>query len=256
MNRCMAQYTTEAVIIGIKNWGEADKIVTLLSPEKGRIKAVAFGCRRPKSTLAGALQMFNQVELQVREGDRLDTIRQCSLKKNYRLLSNDFNAMAYAAFVAETVSRLSIENFPQQEMYRRLLEIFEAFGSRNPRITALAAAYQLLEFSGMQLNYQYCVHCNEEILEDGFFSFEAGGAVCASCQRKMQLQGNVPHQLMTYPAEVRSFILQLLALQWQEKPAFTVTGKTLVAAEALLLNYLHHIFERPLKSLEFIRQLA
>lgn len=253
----MAQYTTEAVIIGIKNWGEADKIVTLLSPEKGRIKAVAFGCRRPKSTLAGALQMFNQVELQVKEGERLDTIRQCSLKKNYRMLSSDFNAMAYAAFVAETVSRLSIENFPQQEMYQRLLEIFAAFGSRNPRIAALAAAYQLLEYSGMQLNYQYCTQCNEEITEDGFFSFEAGGAICASCHQKLLgPDGGHSQQVLPYPVAVKDFILQLLELQWQEKPTFSVTGKTLIAAESLLLNYLHHIFERPLKSLEFIRQLA
>ena len=139
----MAQYTTEALIIGIKNWGEADKIITLLSPERGRIKAVAFGCRRPKSTLAGSLQMFNQVEVQVREGDRLDTIRSCSLLRAYRVMSTDFTAMAYGSFVAETASRLAIENFPQQEMYSRLQEIFEAFGRRNPRVAALAAAYQL-----------------------------------------------------------------------------------------------------------------
>lgn len=87
----MAQYTTEALIIGIKNWGEADKIITLLSPERGRIKAAAFGCRRPKSALAGSLQMFNQVEVQVREGDRLDTIRSCSLLRAYRVMSTDLD---------------------------------------------------------------------------------------------------------------------------------------------------------------------
>ena len=51
-------------------------------------------------------------------------------------------------------------------------------------------------------------------------------------------------------------VAALLELDWHSKPSFTVSGRTLVAAEALLLGYLHHIFEKPLKSLEFIRQIG
>lgn len=109
----MGQYSTEALILGIRNWGEADKIITLLSPQQGLIKAAAFGCRRTKSALAGSLQMFNQVEIQLKQGDKLDTIRGCSLLHSYRVMSTDFTAMAYGAFVAETASRLAIENFPK-----------------------------------------------------------------------------------------------------------------------------------------------
>lgn len=251
----MAQYATEALIIGIKNWGEADKIITLLSPERGRIKAAAFGCRRPKSPLSGALQMFNHVEVQVREGEKLDTIRTCSLLESYRVMSTDFQAMAYGAFVAETASKLAVENFPQQEMYKRLLEIFPAFGERNPRIAALAAAYQLLEYSGMQMNYDYCAECNQELHEDAFFCFEAGGALCRKCgsihRKKL---GEI--EVLNYTNEMRVFIGQLLRLDWQSKPAFSVSGKVLVSAERLLLRYLHHIFEKPLKSLEFIQQIG
>ena len=125
--------------------------------------------------------MFNQVEVQVREGDRLDTIRSCSLLRAYRVMSTDFTAMAYGSFVAETASRLAIENFPQQEMYSRLQEIFEAFGRRNPRVAALAAAYQLLEYSGMQMSYQYCAECSRELEGDGGFAFDLGGALCRDC---------------------------------------------------------------------------
>ncbi len=247
----MGQYSTEALILGIRNWGEADKIITLLSPQQGLIKAAAFGCRRTQSALAGSLQMFNQVEIQLKQGDKLDTIRGCSLLHSYRVMSTDFTAMAYGAFVAETASQLAIENFPQKDMYNRLLEIFAAFGERNPRIAALAAAYQLLEFSGMQLGYQYCAECGKRLEGDGSFSFEAGGGLCSECSRygNHGLQGE-------YPKELRQLIVQLLQLDWQNPPALTVKGKTLLAAEALLLGYLHHIFEKPLKSLEFIRQIS
>lgn len=251
----MSQYTTEAVVLGIRNWGEADKIITLLSPEKGRIKAAAFGCRRPKSALAGALQMFNQVEVQLREGDKLDTVKACSLLHANRAMSTDFTAMAYGSFVAETAGRLAIENFPQQEMYQRLLEVFNAFGGRNPRIAAVAAAYQLLEYSGMQLGYEYCAQCGCQLEGDGFFDFEAGGALCPKCGsiRRRELG---EHRVLEYPATVREFIQQLLHLDWHSQPAFSVKGKTMVAAEGLLLGYLHFIFEKPLKSLEFIRQIS
>ena len=61
----MAQYTTEALVLSLKNWGDADKMVTLLTKERGRIKAAAFGCRRPRSPLAGGMQMFHVLELQL-----------------------------------------------------------------------------------------------------------------------------------------------------------------------------------------------
>ena len=246
----MAQYATEAVIIGIKNMGEADKAVTLLSPEKGRIQAIAFGCRRTKSPLAGALQMFNQVDIQLSEGDHWDTVRQCSVKTNYKIMTSDFVAMAYGSFVAEITGRLSIEKFPQQDMYQKLLEILGAFGSRNPRIVALAAAYQLLEYSGMQLMYEHCVCCNQEMTGDGWFSLSQGGALCPKCSGQGN-QGNLP-----YPQALQEFLLQLIDLDWQQEPSFRVSGKVLLAAEDLMLQYLHHIFERPMKSLQFIQQIG
>lgn len=247
----MGQYSTEALILGIRNWGEADKIITLLSPEQGLIKAAAFGCRRTKSALAGALQMFNRVEVQIKKGDKLDTIRTCSLLHSYRVMSSDFTAMAYGAFVAEAASQLAIENFPQKDMYNRLLEIFAAFGQRNPRIIALAAGYQILEFSGMQLGYQYCAECGKKLEKDGSFSFEAGGGLCPECSRH-----HAQSTQMAYPQELRQLIVRLVELDWQNPPSLTIKGKTLLAAEALLLGDLHHVFERPLKSLEFIRQIS
>lgn len=242
----MALYSTEAIIIGAKNWGETDRIITLLSPEKGLIKATAFGARRPKSQLAGALQLFNIVEIQLAAGERLDTVRQCSLKKAYPALMSDFTAMAYGSFVAELAALLAIEDFPQADMYKELTGIFAAFGQRNPRIVALAAAFKLLEGSGMQLAYTSCIRCGEEIEGDAMFSIGHGGAICSKCQA----DAAVP-----YPAELRQFIAQLISLDWNAQPSFRVSKTALLAAEDLMLRYLRQIFDKPLKSLEFISQL-
>lgn len=242
----MAQYKTEAIIIGVKNWGEADKLITLLSPEKGKIMATAFGCRRPKSPLAGALQLFNVVDIQLTEGQRVDTVRQCTLKHHHRVMDTDFNAMAYGAFVAELATNLTIENFPQMDVYKRLRQIMVAFGSRNPRIIALAAAFQLLEKTGMQLSYTHCIRSSEYIEGDAFFNVGEGGAVSSGCTRPEDIP---------YPETLRKFICQLIDMDWEKENKFSVTGKNLMAAEQIMLLHLNQILDAPLKSLEFLRQL-
>ncbi|MBE6105522.1 DNA repair protein RecO [Anaerovibrio lipolyticus] len=245
----MGQYQTDALVLGVKNWGEADKIITLLSRDYGKITATAFGCRRPKSPLAGALQMFNEVDIQLTKGNHLDTVRQASLKHVNRTMSTDFSAMAYGAFVAELATNLAVEGFPQVDMYDKLLEVFDAFGSRNPRIAALAAAFQILEFSGMQLSYERCVRSNREIQGDAFFSIQEGGAILPEMVQPED------KELAEYPEALRVFIGQLLKLNWLDKPAFKVSGSIMVQAESLLLGYLYNMFGKPMKSLKFIQQL-
>ena len=130
-----------------------------------------------------------------------------------------------------------------------LLEVFNAFGSRNPRIAALAAAFQILEFSGMQLSYDRCVRSNQEIEGDAYFSIQEGGAISPEMVRPED------RDIMEYPAALQVFIGQLLRLNWLDKPAFKVNGRIMVQAEALLLGYLYSMFGKPMKSLKFIQQL-
>lgn len=91
----MALYRTAAVVLGAKNWGEADKMMTFFTRERGLVQAAAFGCRRPRSPLAAGMQMFSQLDLQLSEGKRVDTVRQCTLRYHYRKLSEDLTVMAY-----------------------------------------------------------------------------------------------------------------------------------------------------------------
>jgi DNA repair protein RecO (recombination protein O) len=242
----MAQYMTEAIILGVRNWGDADKMLTILTKERGKIKAAAFGCRRPKSPLAAGMQMFNHLDLQLTEGQRIDTVRQYELRQNFRIMSEDLSAMAYGAFVAELVTELCNEHEPQPQIFDKLLQIFSFFGKRNPRLVALAAGYQLLEYTGSQLHFSNCARCEKELVGDVFFSIKQGGAVCRDCRA----EGMEP-----FSAELRSFIEQLILLDWAQPPSFRVTGRNLVRAEHLLLIYLQQLLEKQLRSLTFIQQL-
>ena len=242
----MASYQTAAVVLGSKNWGEADKMMTLFTYDRGLVEAAAFGCRRPRSPLAAGMQMFSSIEVQLSEGKRVDTVRQCTLKKHYKKLSEDLEVMAYGSFVAEFLREFLPPGQPEPQMFARLLYILDSFEVRNPRVTALMAVIQLLEFTGMQLHFEHCLHGGAPVDGESYISFSAGGILCADCREP----GAEP-----LPDSLRRFILELRDYDWENPPELRITGAQLMQAENLFLTYLQNLLGKPLKSLAFIQQL-
>lgn len=245
----MAQYTTEAVILGVKNWGDADKMLQFFSRDRGKIKAAAFGCRRPKSALAGAMQMFNVVELSLTEGHRVDTVRQALIRRRFPHLETDLTAMAYASFVAELLIELEPEGAANRPLYDWLPPVLSTFGERNPRLTALAAGYQLMAFAGVGSKYEGCIRCGCDIEGDAFLSTADGGVLCPNC-------ASSGSSVQPFSAAQRAFCLTLTSLDWTHPRPFQVKREALLAAEDILLASLHQLLGKELKSLAFIRQLG
>ena len=71
--------------------------------------------------------------------------------------------MAYASFIAELAKELCSEDEPQAEIYEKLLKILPCLTKFNPRICALASAYQIFEYTGCQLHYSQCALCGSKI---------------------------------------------------------------------------------------------
>lgn len=245
----MAQYTVEAIILGAKNWGDADKMLQFFSRDRGKIKAAAFGCRRPKSAMSGAMQMFNVVEVSFVSGSRLDTVRQAFVRRRFAHLETDLIAMAYASFVAELVLEMEPEGEANPVLYDWLPDVFAACGPRNPRLTALAAGYQLLEFAGVGFKYEACVHCGRSITGDAFFSPDDGGVLCSDCA------ASVP-AARSFTASRRAAFLNLAGIDWKKTDSFRIMREDMLAAEEVLLTALRQLLGKELKSLAFIRQVT
>lgn len=245
----MAGYITEAILLGAKNWGEADKLLHFFSRERGRIRAVAFGCRRPKSPLAGAMQMFSVMELSLTPGTRLDTVRQASVRRRFPHLAEDLLAMAYASFVAELVLELEPEAAANPLLYDWLTDVFAAFQAHNPRLTALASGYRMLDFAGVGFKYETCAKCDAALGGEGFFSAVDGGALCSACGPRHPAARPLSDSL-------RRLFLNLTGLDWKAPASFRVRGQDMMAAEDVLLASLRQLLGKDLKSLRFIRQMS
>jgi len=239
-------YTAEGIILGAKNWGEADKVMTVFTRERGMLRAAAFGCRRPRSALAGAMQMFVHADFQLAEGPRLETVKTAVVRAHHAKLSADLTALAYATFVAEVVREFLPEGVPDEQFFDRLAQILTAFETRNPRITALAAVLQILSAAGLGQTYERCLHCGTEITGIAFFHAREGGALCAGCRTA---------DAEDFPAELRELLTGLGAFDWAHPAPLSVRGGALMAAESIVLAHVRELTGHPLRSLDFLTQL-
>lgn len=240
------EYSTEAILLTVRDCGAADRVVTLFSPVFGKITATAFGARRSKNKMVGSLQPFAHVDLMLARGKVYDTIKQCETRTSFRALREDLLRMAYSMLITEIVSEMWPEREADAVTFTLLLDVLPILANRNPRLTALAGAWQLLALAGFGPNWNECRVCGKEVTYPAFFDIEAGGVVGKCCLKDQS--GNLTEQLA-------QLIRHLTFLNWHNPGKFTVNKLILMGAERLLKQYLTHHLEKPLKSLDFIAQI-
>ena len=96
-------------MLRVRDFGEADRILTILSDTDGKFAAVARGARRPRSRLVGVTQQFSRGNMLLFRGRSLDTLNTFELLSSYANLSLDVEKMAYASYVAELVDLMTGE---------------------------------------------------------------------------------------------------------------------------------------------------
>jgi DNA repair protein RecO (recombination protein O) len=241
------QYKTEAILLAVREYDDASRMVTLFSRELGKLPAIAYGARRPKSALTGCIQAFTHADLALTSGRGVDSIKQCEIIRSFRELREDLTGMAYASLLAELASELWPEREAEPQAFDLLLAAFDMLGKRNPRITALAGSLQLLALAGFRPELDSCVVCGQPLILPALFDAAGGGGVCAACGQ--------PH-LPAFGPEAKGFVEKLLSLDWREPGQFTVTGAVLTETERLLADFLTYRLEKPLKSLAFIAAIS
>ncbi len=178
--------STEAVILRSMRYGEADRILHAITPEHGRIGAIARGARRPRSKLGGRLEPLSVVTLELQRGrsDLHTVVGADTVAVHHRILSHH-GALTEAQRASGVVDRTSVPDEPAQAVHgllRTLLAVLDADPHAASESLQLAFRLKLLYAHGVSPALGACVHCGRT---DGLVAFDAahGGVVCASCQR-------------------------------------------------------------------------
>ncbi len=117
----MPTYRDEAIAIRSIRLGEADRIVTFITPENGKVRAVAKGVRKTKSRFGGRLEPLNHVSLLLYEGRELDIVSQVETLNSPAPLLTDLDRLTQGLALLEAVDQLALEREPAPELYRMLV---------------------------------------------------------------------------------------------------------------------------------------
>jgi DNA repair protein RecO (recombination protein O) len=146
----MKQFTTQGIVLTRTDYGEADRIITFLTPDHGKLKAMAKSVRKSKSKLAGGIELFSVSDLTVVVGrGEINTLISARLAKHYGNIVKDLDRTGAAYEVLRLVHR-STEDAPEKAYFNLLVDVFEALNDQNldPEITALWFEMQLLKLTG------------------------------------------------------------------------------------------------------------
>lgn len=185
----MPTYRDEAVVLRTHKLGEADRIITLLSRRRGKIRAVAKGVRRTSSKFGARLEPFSHIDLQFAEGRSLDVVVQVeSLDAFGPALTEDYPTYTAGQVMLETADRLVVEEGePSLQQYLLLvgaLRVLNGGTADGPRPAAMVLDSYLLRalaVAGYAPSFTDCARCGL-VGPHGAFSPVTGGVVCERCR--------------------------------------------------------------------------
>ncbi len=175
---------TKALVLSRSDWRDYDRMVTLLTPEYGRIDAVARGCRKPKSPLLNAAERFSAGEYTLAESKGRFTITGAEVNESFYPLRQDFDRLTAGAYLLHLLLQAAMPGQPQEALFLTSLKALAYLSYGELPIHLVVAAFELhyLNLTGQSPRMDSCLVCGREFLEeDARFDVRAGGAVCLSC---------------------------------------------------------------------------
>jgi DNA repair protein RecO (recombination protein O) len=255
------------LLIRQRDLGEADRILTLFTRERGKLSAVAKGVKRLRSKLAPVLQLFAQARLQLAAGRSLEVVTQASPEQAFPHLREDVDRYACACYVAELADVMMEEHAAAEWVFELLAATLSALdaggempeeeeGRRSPQgcgpagpqlgSAALVRGFELKLLSGLGYGpeLEACVSCGVEVEKQaGGFSVPEGGVVCRRCARET----GTPLS----PAALQG-MRELVRLPQEELGRRRLTEKTRQELERLMRRFVDYRAERELRSAAFL----
>jgi DNA repair protein RecO (recombination protein O) len=243
-------YKSEAVIIKRSNLGEADKILTIFTPNFGKLRVVARGVRKVTSRLAGHVELFTRSQMLLAKGRNLDIITQSQTIDAYRPLHDDLSLIARASYAAELLDKLTPDALEIYPAYKLMVETLQLLCvDPDPDRVLRWFELQLLGYLGYAPELMKCIECRNDLAPVvNAFSPALGGVVCASCRRI-----GVGKDLSVNALKV---------LRLMQRNAYSPVGRVRIdsALQAELLAvmqaYITHILEADVRSAHFIKSTS
>ena len=244
-------YRLTGLVIHRRDMGEADRIVSLLTPDRGRIDLLAKGVRKITSRKAGHLDVFTYVRLQVAKGRTWDIITQAEAIRTFPRIRSSLPRTAHAYYIAELLYALAPEEQEDRELFDLALETLGYVETAtNLLVVSRWFEAHLLRVTGFQPQLYVCPLCGAplDVEQVNYWVPQAGGAVCPTCG--VGQKGGRP-----LPARVLKLMRFLHTRPYTHVRELPLRTDVLLELEGYMQAYLRHVLERDIRALKFLHRL-
>ena len=209
----MPTYPLTAINVGSFALGEADKVITLFSKERGIVKAVAKGARKPGAKFSGKSELLCVNKLLLAKGKSLDIITQAESLETFSALRVDLERLTFGLYFAELTRAFSTALEEDCAFFYELLFAFLARLTQPdsiPGLLAMEFELALLQLLGLRPQLEVCILCRQPLTEYSISVFvkDMGGICCQSCADRHGRRGPNYGQIREYgPRPERSLTL-------------------------------------------------
>lgn len=245
------RYTTDAIVLSRFDLGEADRVLTLITPEGGKLKAIAKGIRRPTSRIGGSLEPFAELNVALARGRTFDVVTQVSVGHAWLRLRDDLESAATAWYLAELADRSLEERHAAEPLYtllRRAYELLDA--GMAPGRVARWFEMHLLDELGVRPEVDRCVECDRMLESDERFRWvpPLGGVVCERCP-------GPPHDRTGLGLEALKVLKAYQRLDIEALAGLRLSTTVEREVETALREFVRHVLEREARSLAFLDEI-
>ncbi|MFN0062327.1 MAG: DNA repair protein RecO [Myxococcaceae bacterium] len=242
----MERFRDQALVLGHVDYADADRIVTLLTRDHGKVTAFAAGARKSKRRFAGALEPMTELDVALveRHGTlfRLDA---ADVRRSFEGVRRELPRIARALYALELVRELVREREPHPDLLDLLLDYQRGLeaGDHSAQ-TLLQFELQALACAGLMPRFEDCAVCAGALSAPVRFDVEHGGAVCGRCLAR------TPRAVPLAP------ILLETLVRVQSGETTALSPDVLLQARVLLGRFIRHQLARQLHGAEFMAQVG
>lgn len=250
----MNNFVTDAINLKSYNLSECDKIIVMYSKEKGLIKGVAKGCKKPKSKLGARMDSLIANKLMLFKGKNLDTICEAQALNTFKKSRQDMDKLFNSMYVSEVITNFGVEEDPCSEeiynlFYKTLQKIADSEDKKEIMIAVIKFQLKIMQISGFGIELDTCLCCREQILaEDMYFSSNMGGVVCKECSDHLGVKTKMHHKL-------RDFLMAMLQFDFDYVSDYDrkATDKVCTVCFGLLRDYIQIHSSKKFKTTEMLQ---
>ncbi len=245
-------YRSEAIVLKRRDYGEADRLLTVFTPNHGKLVLLGKGVRKTQSRKAGHVELFTLSTLLIAKARTWDLVTQAETIETYLPLRESLLRTSYGYYVAELLDGFTQEQDAHPAMWRLLRETLARLAASQEEMLALAARFydlHLLALAGYQPQLFTCVAC-QAALEPvtNYFSIVDGGVLCPK-----HGEGRVDAEPLPLPLFKALRFIQ--TREWEQVAQLKLSAGLHGELERLLHGYIVYQLERNVRSAAFLRTI-